>query len=433
MDPSQVHIDLEESDVIRDIADVVDAMQKIRFETEETGKGSNSQKDEYVHLVQRLASCMDGLTDPKITSLIKTVVKEFDKNPQLLEYDPRQDAHWMKRNPSFVTSLDKLVISALRENLNTMDAKHHFAQAFKYAGSLEKPQAEKERIYATLLPFQAVVPLNNEGSILQRLRSAIFGEKYVVETEDPLTLKVDRWGYAFEEIMRFAQERGYATIKIASMYKDDFMEQKDKLPVVDAKVLKNDTDLYEVQLKVPQDYVSIPKAHDGSKGRPFAMSRSSEIYTRIPDNPLQYFEKVAKLELPTDISDNLIWSARNNYGFAENFLGYVRDNAGPEPKKAQIATEIDRKSHVVVFQQILQMNRHNKASVMACFSNSTYIVTAISQLPMNTASSAVTGCLTTLKEEESKVEDLVNRLEAEYLRLRKFEQGKIVNDYEVFK
>jgi hypothetical protein len=422
MDPrQQVHIDLEEGDVIRDIADVVDAMQRIRFETEETGKGSNSQRDEYVHLVHRLASSIDGLANDdtdsgeKVKSLVGIAYKEFKSNQSLMQYDPRQDTYWQHKNQLFVTSLDKLVISVLRENLNTMDSKHHIAQAIKYMVASDESPAQREKIYPTLLPFQSVVPLQNEGSFLQRVKCALLGSKFVVENEEPLTLKVNKYADGFDEVLWFARDRGYVNVTIEKMEQHEFLELKDQLKPDDWRVTRSFDEASQTDKPITIEVYLKP----------------NEDLRKILESPMPYFEKIASLELPTEISDNLIWSAWNNYSFTELFQDYVNKNAGKEPRNAKITTEVDKKNHALVYRQLLPMRDYCKATFLACFSNSDYIVTIISKMALRDISEpAMISCLTTLKEEKSKAEDLANRFDAQYVRLRKFEKGEMKFDYE---
>ena len=212
--PQVVTIDLEERDVKEDMAKVVNAMSRIRAETIQDRNITDEKKDEYLHLSFRLASGIEAVADELMVQRMQAVAEAMNKNPALLNYDPIQDGYWKRESPRFVETLDDILISVVRDDFHSLDAKQHVLQAVKYLGLKDEPFNEREKVYGTILPFQKAVSPPKDG-FLKRASSFLLGRTSHVNAIDDLVLEVKgNTSDSLDEIVQRAKDMGYTSVQI---------------------------------------------------------------------------------------------------------------------------------------------------------------------------------------------------------------------------
>ena len=145
------------------------------------------------------------------------------------------------------------------------------------------------------------------------------------------------------------------------------------------------------------------------------------------EDKIGYLEKIATAEVPEEIEKNLVWGTDNNSNFANKFIAYlqsvIKDNG------SGVNTKINKKHNALVYHNMLDSEGYKKNSGTFCFNGKRYLVTAIGN--DNNFVDSATEILSDSKTIEEKAKSLFGNLNARYLHLREFQNGKDVNDYEV--
>ncbi len=236
--PSLINIELEDKDVRNDLLEVVNAMSKMRAETIKDRKLTDEQKDEYLHMSYRLASGIKAIADEPMTKRMQTVADRLNKNPTLLKYDPMQDGYWRKQEGRFAEALDDLLIASVRDDFNSVDAKHHVLQAVKYLGVEDAELKEREKVYDTILPFHGPVPLETRENLLKKIFGRLLGNRYELSNLEGLALNIDAVTNGFtDEFIQMARDRGYTTLRIEMTDKEleKVKSQLKDMQVVDSR------------------------------------------------------------------------------------------------------------------------------------------------------------------------------------------------------
>lgn len=174
--PATINIELGDNDVKEDLVSIINAMSKIRAEAVKDKNFSDGQKDEYLHLVYRLASGIKAVADEQMIKRMQIIADRLNKNKSLSNYDPMQDGYWRDRENKFLDTLDNLLFCVVRDDFCNLDAKHHVLQAVRYLGVEETSLNDREEVYNTILPFQE--PSLIKESIFKKILGWIFGVQY---------------------------------------------------------------------------------------------------------------------------------------------------------------------------------------------------------------------------------------------------------------
>ncbi len=145
------------------------------------------------------------------------------------------------------------------------------------------------------------------------------------------------------------------------------------------------------------------------------------------EDKIKYLEKIATAEVPEDVERNLVWGTDNNSNFANKFIAYLQSVVKDDG--SGVNTKINKKHNALVYHNALDSDGYKKNSGTFCFNGKRYLVTAIGE--DNNFVDSATEILSNSKTIEEKARLLFANLNARYLHLREFQNGKNVNDYEV--
>jgi len=155
-DLQKVDIEFSEGDVNENMAKIMDAMERLRISQQTNKELTSENKNEYLHLAYRLASCVEALSDKEMVEKMNEVVKQFDNNPIFFGYDFSQDNFWRDFEPEFTKNLDRIVIGLAGDNFSGLRDKHHILNALKYLGSTNETLERRLEVYDTILPVSTL-------------------------------------------------------------------------------------------------------------------------------------------------------------------------------------------------------------------------------------------------------------------------------------
>jgi hypothetical protein len=546
--PSHMTIELEEKDVRKDMSKIIRDMSKIRNEALKNKKLDDEQKDEYLHLTYRLASTMQAVADENMIQKMQTLTDRLSKNSILSKYDPIQDKYWQNKEKKFIQNLDDLLISIVRDDFHTIDAKHHVLQAIKYIGVEDSEFKKREEVYNSILPFQKAFEPEKEN-ILKKFLGLIFGKQYKVETLDGLVLNVNAVKQGFSPgLIDIARQRGYTNLKV-DITRQEWERIESKLPnarivnskpryirkkrqklnnIID-KVIKYTKPIsypflgalpqslqerldkkyksfneknaflssfitevilgglglssliismgtgnpnYFLSIGIPSFLFFIDGAARGGTGygedkfwgrrfydhsvgsiflKPFfyplerhfdKKSENKKIITietsvrnlkpSVPvQSPSDYYETIARLDIPEDIKENLQWSPQNHNSFGKRFIDYVNKNIGQKPE-IKINSNTDKESQSVSYCHELNIDGFRKNCSLYCFSNARYMVTTISKNNEKTPGNSenIRKILASERGLDKKARKIGKQTNARYVNLKKYQEGEVVGDIE---
>ena len=547
---SRLTIELNEEDVQKDVAKVVSAMSKIRGEASVNTLYTDKQKDEYLHLSYRLASAVKGIASQDTIDRMDSLAKEMDKDERLVSYDYFQENYWKKHNLGFSTTLDKVVISIMKDDFNNLEAKHHVLQAIKFLGVSEAPFEEKEKIYATILPFNGKVKGVKKNNKLVNTIKRLFGYSYKIEEDTDLRLRVRGNPEFLPDLIEEARDLGYSELE-AYLYNKDFEElkknglegtitgedvekdilgiNKQKLGEVAKVLLKATVPIsYPLIGSLPGDlqerieknttcnprvasitsnwcgfvgglglgitnwaitgeflspltlsgfYTAIESAVRGMKhtkdfesvldvtkdklGRlpllpitypiKFLLNKkdSKGSYVRAlfklknvqktkPKakvqedgiNMFDYFNDAAKVNVPQELEDNLVWNTSNHNNYGKDFASYLANNM-PKDKKATFETSFDRKNQKYNLTNVKNIDGYDKVTMLAFSKGERYILSFINTQNSQNYLATRNEILANNATLEEKAKELTTKLNVTYMHLVKIENNNVIGDYKV--
>ncbi len=537
--PSAIQLELQENEVREDINTILDAMHKIKTEAHANAvnkKAGSLQdlcddktKDEYLHLTYRLASAIKGISDDLLDSRMKKVVDCMEKDARLIRYDYCQEEYWKDENKEFSRTLDKVVISALGDRISSFEAKHHTLQAVKFLASADSSPEEKERIYATILPFNGAVPFENKNSFSQVLKRFI-GYSYHAESDNGMCIKVKGEKKFLEDVFKEAKKMGYLSLE-SMMSTDDYNQLKNKYraEVVDAKkedmnesirnflsktaehskfllypvlgtlshklrsrledylgsdsfdaekasacsflmelaggfvmmglgqglhsfalftigvsflasfffrliIGANREDLFysgslQGQLiSLPFEYITFKHNGDNICARIKLDEKSPE--KKIVDANT-FFKQLAEFTFSKDVENNLEYSTKNHHQYAKLFTSAIDKKVKKTIPPFSPDYEIDKENQVVSISRKIQIGDYKKEEMIAFLKNQRYLISTINSASISYQPKSLHNILASGISEEEKAAAITKDLNADYVHLLKFEEGKKVADYEV--
>jgi len=98
MSRKKISIELNDKNVEENLAKVVNTMSRLRMEALSNKDFSDKQRDEYFHLVYRLASSMEALVNKDDINRMDFLLKRIDKDGRLMWYDFSQEDYWKRMN-----------------------------------------------------------------------------------------------------------------------------------------------------------------------------------------------------------------------------------------------------------------------------------------------------------------------------------------------
>ena len=282
--PRAITVNLTDEGVEKNISSILKDMGSIRNETVQNEKISDEQKDEYLHLTHRLASCIKGLATPQIIEGMDKLGKYADKNKELISYDPLQREYWKGKNPDFVGTLDDLTARLFGDDFNSTDQGHHIVQTIKYFGSIGEEEKKQIALLDAIVPFSS--PNLKNDNLLKRAMSSIFGYSFKIDKADGLTARIEGSEEFLPEMLNEAKRRGFRKAQM-DMHASDFKSRKGDFPdaaIIDGKGQRGSGELLRhfiartIQCTKPISYYLIGNM-------PLGMQKTIADYTRIDNDP----------------------------------------------------------------------------------------------------------------------------------------------------
>lgn len=227
----KVEFNLSDEDVRRDLFSIVQNMQRIRNETISVEDIPDAQKDEYLHLTHRLASCIHATASQRVVDDMDKLGKMLARDPSLMQYDPLQYAYFHRNKPKFTETLEDLTISVFGDTFCSLEQAHHVVQVIKYFGAMSESEKEKIRILDSIAPFNGPILEEQKPSRLGDILNAVLGYNFDLKTVDKLTAKADGNIKFLQEMIREARERGFTNLQ-CDLYAGEVadLERKISLP-----------------------------------------------------------------------------------------------------------------------------------------------------------------------------------------------------------
>ena len=155
--PPSISLTLSEEDVQQDFLTNLRAMHALRQEALSSRFSLEKEGlNDYLHLAYRLASSLNGLAEGEMRAALQELVGTFNQDPDLLDYDPRQEAFWQASHPAFCRTMDALLVHLTGDEYDGIaQEKHHLVQALKVLGAESLPLEKRLSVYDTVLPKTA--------------------------------------------------------------------------------------------------------------------------------------------------------------------------------------------------------------------------------------------------------------------------------------
>jgi hypothetical protein len=273
--PKEMQIEIDDNDVEKTYIDIIKSMNYIRNETIKNNKITNIDKEEYLHLTQRLASCLEEFIDEKTIDKMQKLVEQIDKKEELINYDFNQNKFWKKVNPNFVNTIDSIFndmfksdesqIQKQKTNINipTIDCEkeeiqYNVFQAIKYIGACDEEKNIKNSIYNTILPHQEPIKITEKTS--KEIKDFFANKKYKIVQKDNLVGKINKSFNEIEKnndlntIMNDAKEMGYSYLDL-SIPKEEFLKFVDSNNELDIIALDKEEYIFSENSKKLKDFV----------------------------------------------------------------------------------------------------------------------------------------------------------------------------------
>ena len=169
---------------------------------------------------------------------------------------------------------------------------------------------------------------------------------------------------------------------------------------------------------------------------------------------LRDYETLAQLVLSEDIENSLVWGTQNNSAFGKklvkNFkdgltdgrIGIFHEGEFAVEKKSFLAELngkipinpiIDKKTQSVIFPYETEISGYEKDTYLYCFRGARYLVTKISRSDQKEDSdnNKIADILSSNTDEAVKAQNIFSQYKPTYLHLRKYEGGKLSQDFEI--
>lgn len=235
--PDKITVEIEEEDIRKDLNKVLDSMNSIRQIEIDDGNISDEAKDRYLHLSYRLASMLEIFPEDKIQQKLDAVREALNKNNALLNYDFLQADFWKENAPEFDSALDKLLIAVRKENLTSIEEKHHIMQAAKYLLSVNASDDDRMKVYFSILPYSTNSMQYNRGLFKEELKKRDIKN---IERGNGLVLKVENYS-DLERLVKDAAVLGFKTLNVLTT-KRNYDEAKNKYNVTLVRDIKTSGD-----------------------------------------------------------------------------------------------------------------------------------------------------------------------------------------------
>jgi hypothetical protein len=212
--PNRLTIELEEKDIKKDLASIIEAMSRIRFEAIGNRNIPDETTEQYLHLTQRLAADMRALVTPSMIDNLQFLARSMDEDDALLFYDSMQDRYWSEVAPEFIMALEKAVIQLMGDRCTSLDYKHHIAQAVKYLGARSESPERREAIVNSIAPLHG--PLR--GSARQLFNAEYldrFCNREGFDFGGGFSLTIPDLSEIIANAVHAARQLGYISMKVA--------------------------------------------------------------------------------------------------------------------------------------------------------------------------------------------------------------------------
>ena len=150
-------------------------------------------------------------------------------------------------------------------------------------------------------------------------------------------------------------------------------------------------------------------------------------------NTTRFYESLMEVNIPADVETNLVWNPGNHNEYGKRFAEYLSHLPGKAP--IELKPEIDRQNQFIVYRNSASIGEYKKDVSLYFFNGYRYIMTTIVPDKNKKDIAKILDAVLLDKATEGsyvkKSEAIFNMTEATYIRLKRFEGGKQVNDYEL--
>src|SRR3989344_2216598 len=148
-------------------------------------------------------------------------------------------------------------------------------------------------------------------------------------------------------------------------------------------------------------------------------------------NPLAHYDRVARLEVPQDVEQNLVWSQENHHSYGKHFMEFV-NSAESIPEGILISRHIDKESQSVAYSHETAVDGFAKNCALYCFNGGRrYLVTAIGkESKRKVFVENIRRILASDKDLEKKLGEMGKQTNAKYLHIIEYQNGEITRDLE---
>jgi hypothetical protein len=345
----ELNIELEYEDIVKTSLQIFRYMNIVRNNSINNNKISNFEKDEYLHLTQRLASCIENIVDDKSIENIQSLANIVNDKEKLINYDTLQTKFWKKENNQFEDTLKTIVENIYSKNeelkkvnldyninpinLGMDNISYHLFQAIKYIDKCDEEENIRTKTYNTILPHQKPIEMNKEN------------QENKIETKDNLisrvkrTIRIDNVKDELTDLIEEAKEQGYTYLDVKlkqselkelienNKYLDlIYINSNDKYAKIETIIKFYNTSL-ENQIKKNIEDVSKYFCKLNLKEKIDGVEKTEIIITENQNNNQVSFDENIISQINT-LNDNLEKFYKNNtvIDFEKEFKNYFLEN-----------------------------------------------------------------------------------------------------------
>ncbi len=140
-----------------------------------------------------------------------------------------------------------------------------------------------------------------------------------------------------------------------------------------------------------------------------------------------YFTRIARVEVPHEIEDNLVWSPANHHQYGLVFGNFLEEKIPGEKGRKGLATLLDRENQNYVLYQVKEIEGFAKVTALVCSKGERYVVSLVCDSNDKDKAKSISAVLSnkTITQEE-KAKDLCARLNAYYTRIAKVIKDTVI-------
>ncbi|MBI4919507.1 hypothetical protein HY837_06245 [archaeon] len=144
-------------------------------------------------------------------------------------------------------------------------------------------------------------------------------------------------------------------------------------------------------------------------------------------NFFDYFTRIARVEVPQEVEDNLVWSPANHHQYGLQFGGFLNEKIPALKEDKSLERELNKESQNYLLYNIREIEDFTKITALVCSRGERYVVSLVCDSNVKDkikTISTVLGNKTITQSEKAK--DLCARMNAYYTRIAKVSKDTII-------